>query len=104
MNDLSHALSPDSNTLLRHYRGQVLTRRIYSVLIVLGVLFALGAAMNFANAANSGKFFERIPFMFDFLKNFVPNDPVEIIRAMFDLESPYSMAHRNTTTPPNVST
>jgi phosphonate transport system permease protein len=89
MTDFSHALSPDSDTLLRHYRGQVLTRRIYSVLIVLGVLLALGAAMNFANAANSGKFFERIPFMFDFLKNFVPNDPVEIIRAMFDLESPY---------------
>jgi phosphonate transport system permease protein len=83
------ALSPDGQALLRHYRGQVLTRRVYSALIVLGVLLALGAAMNFANAANSGKFFERIPFMFDFLKNFVPNDPIEIVRAMFDLESPY---------------
>jgi phosphonate transport system permease protein len=83
-------LSPASQTLLRHYRSQVLTRRVYSVIGVVLVLVALGAAMNFANAANSGKFFERIPFLFDFLKSFVPNDPFEIFRAMFDLPSPYA--------------
>ena len=82
-------LSPASQTLLRHYRGQVLTRRVYSMLIVLGVLAALGMAMAYANAANSGKFFDRLPFMFDFIKTFVPNDPFEIVRAMFDLPSPY---------------
>ncbi|GLQ08783.1 phosphonate ABC transporter, permease protein PhnE [Devosia yakushimensis] len=91
MADLSepNGLSPSSALLLRHYRSQVFIRRIYSVIGVVLVLVALGAAMNFANAANSGKFFERIPYMFDFLKNFVPNDPLEIFRAMFDLESPY---------------
>lgn len=91
MADISHPhdLSPANQTLLQHYRGQVMTRRIYSILIVVGVLVALGLAMNYANAANSGKFFERLPFMFDFIKNFVPNDPLEIFRAMFDLESPY---------------
>ena len=68
----------------------MLTRRVYSVVGVLLVLVALGAAMNFANAANSGKFFERIPYLFDFLKSFVPNDPFEIFRAMFDLPSPYA--------------
>ena len=67
----------------------MLTRRVYSVIIVVLVLVALGAAMNYANAANSGKFFERIPYLFDFLKSFVPNDPFEIFRAMFDIESPY---------------
>jgi len=45
--------------------------------------------MNYANAANSGKFVERLPYLFDFLKSFVPNDPFEIVRAMFDLPSPY---------------
>lgn len=90
MADISHSeLSPAGQTLLQHYRGQVLTRRIYSVLIVVGVIVALGLAMSYANAANSGKFFERLPFMFDFIKNFVPNDPFEIFRAMFDIESPY---------------
>ncbi len=82
-------LSPAGETLLRHYRAQVFNRRLYSVLIVIGVLVALGAAMAYANAANSGKFIERLPFMFDFIKNFVPRDPLEIFRAMFDLPSPY---------------
>ncbi|QDZ09548.1 phosphonate ABC transporter, permease protein PhnE [Devosia ginsengisoli] len=82
-------LSPANETLLRHYRGQVLTRRVYSVIGVALVVVALLAAMNYANAANSGKFFDRLPYLFDFLKNFVPNDPLEIFRAMFDIESPY---------------
>ncbi len=91
MADIAHTqpLSPAGETLLRHYRKQVMTRRVYTVLIVVGVLVALGAAMSYANAANSGKFFERLPYMFDFIKNFVPRDPLEIFRAMFDLESPY---------------
>ena len=82
-------LSPASATLLRHYRSQVMVRRIYSIIVFALVLIALFAAMNYANAANSGKFFERIPYMFDFLKSFVPQDPFEIVRAMFDLQSPY---------------
>ena len=91
MADIAHTrtLSPAGETLLHHYRRQVLTRRVYTVLIVAGVLVALGAAMSYANAANSGKFFDRLPYMFDFIKNFVPRDPLEIFRAMFDLESPY---------------
>jgi len=85
----SSGLSPAGETLLRHYRGQVLTRRVYSLLIVVGLFVVLGAAMVYANNANSGKFFDRLPFMFDFIKNFVPRDPLEIFRAMFDLPSPY---------------
>ena len=84
-----HGLSPTNATLLRHYRSQVLTRRVYSTLVVLGILVALGLAMNYANTANAGKFFDRLPFMFDFIKNFTPKDPFEIFRAMFDLPSPY---------------
>jgi phosphonate transport system permease protein len=89
MADLSHDLSPASQTLLQHYRSQVMTRRVYSGLVVVGIIVALALAMNYANAANSGKFFERLPYMFDFIKNFVPRDPFEIFRAMFSLESPY---------------
>ncbi|MBF0678690.1 MAG: phosphonate ABC transporter, permease protein PhnE [Devosia sp.] len=91
MADIGHAagLTPAGQSILEHYRRQVQTRRVYSVLIVAGVVIALAMAMNYANAANSGKFFERLPYMFDFIKNFVPRDPLEIFRAMFDLESPY---------------
>ena len=92
MSDTTHpssGLSPANHTLLRHYRSQVMTRRVYSVITVVGVLVALALAMNYANAANSGKFFDRLPYMFDFIKNFVPRDPFEIFRAMFGLESPY---------------
>lgn len=92
MSDTTHpssGLSSANETLLRHYRSQVMTRRFYSVITVVGVLVALALAMNYANAANSGKFFDRLPYMFDFIKNFVPRDPFEIFRAMFGLESPY---------------
>jgi phosphonate transport system permease protein len=89
MADIAQDLSPTSQSLLHHYRSQVMTRRVYSILIGLGVLVALGLAMNYANAANSGKFFDRLPYMFDFIKNFMPRDPLEIFRAMFSLESPY---------------
>ena len=89
MTDITQGLSPASQTLLQHYRAQVMTRRVYSVLIVIGIIVALGFAMSYANTANSGKFFDRLPYMFDFIKNFTPNDPFEIVRAMFDLPSPY---------------
>ncbi|KRA97497.1 phosphonate ABC transporter permease [Devosia sp. Root685] len=92
MADTTHSstgLSPAGATLLQHYRSQVMTRRVYTILVVAGVLVALLAAMSYANSANSGKFFERLPYMFDFIKNFMPRDPLEIFRAMFGLESPY---------------
>ncbi|KKB78240.1 phosphonate ABC transporter permease [Devosia soli] len=91
MADIGHqsGLSPAGETILRHYRSQVMTRRVYSVIAVLGIIIALFAAMSYANAANSGKFFERLPYMFDFIKNFLPRDPFEIFRAMFGLESPF---------------
>lgn len=72
-----------------HYRQLVRTRRLYS-LLALGMLLAfLAGALWFANASNAGKFFERLPFFFDFFIHFLPDDPLEIFRAMFDLTSPY---------------
>ncbi|MDV3249916.1 phosphonate ABC transporter, permease protein PhnE [Devosia sp. BK] len=85
----SPGLSPAGQTILQHYRSQVMTRRVYTILVVIGVIVALVAAMSYANSANSGKFFERLPFMFDFIKNFTPRDPLEIFRAMFGVASPY---------------
>lgn len=93
MTDMTNS-GPGANataeTIHRHYRQLVMTRRIYSLLAVAGVGVILLLALQFANSASSGKFLERLPYLFDFIKNFVPDDPFEIVRAMFDLPSPYA--------------
>ncbi len=83
-------LSASSATVMRHYQRQLATRRIYTIISLVVFLIILGASLNFANDANSGKFFERLPYFFDFMKTFVPDSPLEVFRAMFDLPSPYA--------------
>jgi phosphonate transport system permease protein len=83
-------LGPAASMVMQHYRQQLRTRRVYTAIAIVVFLFVLGASLNFANDANSGKFFERLPYLFDFIKNFVPDSPMEIFRAMFDLPSPYA--------------
>jgi phosphonate transport system permease protein len=73
-----------------HYRQLERTRRRYTILAVGLLVVFLIAALWFANASNAGKFFDRLPFFFDFFIHFVPNDPMEIVRALFDLPSPYA--------------
>ncbi|MGN6487636.1 MAG: phosphonate ABC transporter, permease protein PhnE [Devosia sp.] len=90
MADAANGIGTDTGLIYRHYRSQLRLKRLYTVIALVVFAIVLGVALNFANAANSGKFFERLPYMFDFLKTFVPNDPLEIFRAMFDLESPYA--------------
>lgn len=95
---MAHVAEPDhlgglqqgSRTILDHYQSQVRTRRIYTVISIVVFLIVLGASLDFANSANSGKFFERLPYLLDFMKQFVPDSPLEIFRAMFDLPSPYA--------------
>ena len=83
-------LGPAASSVMRHYQQQLKTRRIYSLIALAVFLIALWASLDFANSANSGKFFERLPYVFDFIRNFVPDSPMEIVRAMFDLPSPYA--------------
>ncbi|MFB2551820.1 phosphonate ABC transporter, permease protein PhnE [Ensifer soli] len=83
-------LGPQASAVMDHYRQQLRTRRTYTIIALVVFLVALGLSLNFANSANSGKFFERLPYLFDFILNFVPESPLEIVRAMFDLPSPYA--------------
>lgn len=83
-------LGSSATTVMRHYQQQLMVRRVYTIIAIVVFLIALFASLNFANDANSGKFFERLPYFFDFIKNFVPDSPMEIVRAMFDLPSPYA--------------
>lgn len=82
-------LSDSARTVHEHYRGLIRTRRLYTILAVGTLAVFLVGALWFANASNAGKFFERLPFLFDFFIHFQPDDPMEIVRAMFDLPSPY---------------
>ncbi len=84
------SLNETSKKVMRHYQQQLLTRRIYTGIAIVVFLVLLFASLDFANSANSGKFFERLPYFFDFMKTFLPNSPMEVIRAMFDLPSPYA--------------
>jgi phosphonate transport system permease protein len=82
-------LSEPTRLVHSHYQQLLRTRRVYS-LIAIGLLGAvLVGALWFANASNAGKFLDRLPYFFDFFISFVPDDPLEIFRAMFDLPSPY---------------
>jgi phosphonate transport system permease protein len=83
-------LSDASRVIHGHYRQLLRTRRLYSLLGVGGVLIVLAFALWFANAANAGKFVDRLPYFFDFFIHFQPDDPFEIVRALFDLPSPYA--------------
>jgi phosphonate transport system permease protein len=83
-------LSDATRIVHGHYRSLERTRRLYSLLAIGVLLAVLVGALWFANAANAGKFFERLPYFFDFFIHFQPDEPMEIVRAMFDLPSPYA--------------
>lgn len=81
-------LGPQAETTMRHYQSQLQRRRLYTVLSIVIFAVLIVASLDFANRANSGKFFERLPYLFDFLKTFSPDSTMEVFRAMFDLPSP----------------
>jgi phosphonate transport system permease protein len=85
-----HAPLPNNASVVHgHYKSLMRTRRLYTIIAVGTLVFFLAAALWFADASNAGRFFERLPFFFDYFIHFQPNDPMEIVRAMFDLPSPY---------------
>ena len=53
------------------------------------MLLALAGSLWFANESNAGKFWDRLPHLFDFIDQLLPRDGWEVWRALFDLPSPY---------------
>jgi hypothetical protein len=86
----STVLSPDGIMIERHWQELAGRRRAYSWLIGIGLLIAVSGSLWFANDSNAGKFFDRIPYFFDFAGDLVPRDGWEVWRALFDLPSPYA--------------
>lgn len=85
-----HQLSAAAAVVHEHYRALLRTRRNYTLIGGGLLLVLLIGALWFANAANAGKFVERLPFFFDFFIHFQPDEPAEILRALFDLPSPFA--------------
>ena len=73
----------------RHWQELNARRKMYTALGLGLLAVALSASLWFANETNAGKFFDRLPYFFDFIEDLVPRDGMEVIRALFDLPSPY---------------
>ncbi|WEX90467.1 phosphonate ABC transporter, permease protein PhnE [Sinorhizobium garamanticum] len=86
---LSRQLSESGALVERHWQELNARRRLYTFLGLALLALTLFASLWFANDSNAGKFFERLPHFFDFVGDLVPRDAMEIVRAMFDLPSPY---------------
>ncbi len=82
-------LSERGAAVERHWQELASKRRLYTGLGILILFFAVTGSVWFANETNSGKFFDRLPYFFDFIGELVPRDGWEIWRALFDLPSPY---------------
>ncbi|WP_336056135.1 phosphonate ABC transporter, permease protein PhnE [Nitratireductor sp. CH_MIT9313-5] len=76
-------------TVERHWRELAGRRRLYTFGGIAFLALAMFGSLWFANESNAGKFFDRLPYLFDFVGQLVPRDGMEIWRAMFDLPSPY---------------
>jgi phosphonate transport system permease protein len=77
-------------TFERHYRQLALTRSLYTWGSLALLLVGLSASLWFANEANSGKFWDRLPHVFDFVSWLIPDDWSDVWRAMLDLPTPNS--------------
>lgn len=72
-----------------HWQQLARQRRLATALGLAALITFVALSLWFANEANAGKFFDRLPYFFDFAKELVPNDGWEILRALFDRPSPY---------------
>lgn len=85
----SQAFSPRGALIEQHWQELASRRRTYSFIGFAILLVAVSGSLWFANETNAGKFFDRLPYFFDFFHDLIPRDGMEVFRALFDLPSPY---------------
>ncbi|MBL8584309.1 MAG: phosphonate ABC transporter, permease protein PhnE [Rhizobiaceae bacterium] len=73
----------------QHWRDLAGRRRLYSLAGLALFFLAMGGSLWFANETSAGKFWDRLPYFFDFVDQMTPRDATEVGRALFDLPSPY---------------
>ncbi|APG88537.1 phosphonates transport system permease protein phnE (plasmid) [Sinorhizobium americanum CCGM7] len=86
---LSQRLSENGALIERRWQELNARRRLYTCLGLAALALALFGSLWFANDSNAGKFVDRLPHFFDFIGDLMPREPMEIVRALFDLPSPY---------------
>ena len=60
------ALTPAGAIVERHWQQLASRRRFYTIGGLALLLLALSGSLWFANETNAGKFFDRLPYVFDF--------------------------------------
>ncbi len=83
-------LSPATRAVAAHWDELARSRRFYNLLAAGLLVAAIAGSLWFANESNAGKFFDRLPYFFDFIGQLAPRDAMEVVRALFDLPSPYA--------------
>ena len=58
----------------RHWQELANRRRLYTVGGLVLLVLALSGSLWFANETNAGKFFDRLPYIFDFFIDLKPRD------------------------------
>lgn len=86
---MSATLSDAGRAVERHWQELAGRRRLYTAGGVIFMIVAMSGSLWFANESNAGKFWDRLPHVFDFIGQLAPRDGWEVWRAMFDLPSPY---------------
>ena len=86
---MSITLTDTALSVERHWQELAGRRRLYTLGGLAVMLVALAGSLWFANESNAGKFWDRLPHVFDFIDQLIPRDGWEIWRALFDLPSPY---------------
>jgi len=83
------AISAAGQVMEQHWQALAARRRLYTIGGLLFLIVAMSGSLWFANESNAGKFFDRLPYFFDFIGQLMPRDGWEMWRALFDLPSPY---------------
>jgi phosphonate transport system permease protein len=86
---MSVTLSETGLSVERHWRELASRRRLYTIGGVAFMIVAMSGSLWFANESSAGKFWDRLPHLFDFVGQLLPRDGWEVWRALFDLASPY---------------
>ncbi|WP_337270607.1 phosphonate ABC transporter, permease protein PhnE [Oryzifoliimicrobium ureilyticus] len=80
--------SDSAREIVETWSGMVAKRRFYTVLGLALLIAAFIGSVRYADEANAGHFFERLPHLFDFLSWLVPKDWNDVWRALLGFKSP----------------
>jgi phosphonate transport system permease protein len=84
-------LRDETHELINAWDRMVARRRFYTIVGLILLTMAFIASVKYADDANAGHFFDRLPHLFDFLSWLIPKDWNDVWRALFDIAS----AHDN---------